>query len=250
MNQSYVNNGRPGYVEDYGIDSTDNNTFGKLKNRIQATNIVKDHYMYYPIQYILPSGTLLKGHLYNGNGDLIKRDNNHPVRYFMMQATGYKLKSNKELPSQNQRYSCIIPKTTLDGKTDKPAADQQKPMYGEIYFTTDTHDQEYINLSIIRINNILTNDANNFLEGKNIFTQMDYCTSPMQLEYVREFNSNDAGYNTSSRSFGKWIKFGKANDKKIELAETESDTVKNTITPLFIDPFNKSVQSNDYKLNI
>lgn len=237
---SYAGNNRPGYNEDY----INEDGIIKLQNRIPATDIVTGGFMYYPIQYVLPTGTVLENKLYNENGDLIKTENNHPVRYFMMQATGYKLKSNKELPSQNQRYSCIIPKTTLKSdNSDKPASDQQKPMYGEIYFTT-VGNQEYINLSIIRINNILTTDTNNFLESANIFTQMDYCTSPMQLEYVREFKSDESGYNTSSRSFGKWIKYGKASDTEIDLSQNEDK-----IEPLFADPFNKSIQSDNYILS-
>lgn len=42
------------------------------------------------------------------------------VTYFMLQATGYKLKSNKELPSPKQRFSYLLPRTTDAGG---PAAD-------------------------------------------------------------------------------------------------------------------------------
>jgi len=41
----------------------------------------------------------------------------------MLQATGYKLKSNKELPAPDQVYSYVIPKTTVTDSGDTPNAD-------------------------------------------------------------------------------------------------------------------------------
>lgn len=42
------------------------------------------------------------------------------VTYFMCQATGFKLTSNKELPSANQKFSIAIPETTVkNGKTQQ-----------------------------------------------------------------------------------------------------------------------------------
>ena len=40
----------------------------------------------------------------------------------MCQATGYKLTSNKELPSANQKFSKILPITIVENGKDKAAA--------------------------------------------------------------------------------------------------------------------------------
>lgn len=48
------------------------------------------------------------------------------ITYLMDQATGYKLTSNKELPSANQKYSYIIPMTAIDSKGADAASDYQK----------------------------------------------------------------------------------------------------------------------------
>lgn len=83
-----------------------------------------------------------------------KEDLTDGVVYFMMQATGFKLKSNKELPSAQQAFSEIIPETTIkkDG-SDKPSGEQQYPMFGII----DLGDNTQIYLA--RIHGVLNDDA-------------------------------------------------------------------------------------------
>jgi len=51
----------------------------------------------------------------------------------MLQATGYKVKSNKELPSPNQMFSKIVPKTDWTNP-NKGGVDvsQEYPMYATI----------------------------------------------------------------------------------------------------------------------
>ena len=44
--------------------------------------------------------------------------NIHPVIYFMCQASGYKLTSNKELPSSLQRFSELLPETSVKANGD------------------------------------------------------------------------------------------------------------------------------------
>lgn len=61
--------------------------------------------------------------------DAEEGDNNSFVTYLMCQATGYKLTSNKELPSEFQKFSMVIPKSYIDGTSDKPSSDQQMPMF-------------------------------------------------------------------------------------------------------------------------
>lgn len=90
------------------------------------------------------------------------------VTYFMCQATGYKQTSNKELPTNDQSFSRIIPQTTSAGKAD----DQQKyPMYLEIKLEDSSWD---INLS--RICNIQTSNY--------LFNQTNFSTSKMTEEYA------------------------------------------------------------------
>lgn len=197
---------RPGTDSDYK-----NN---KLLNTYDFTNSKKTMTEYLPSHYSLIENTKNennKKYYINSDGDLFKQNVNHPVRYFMMQATGYKLKSNKELPSESQRFSNIIPLTTSNANTgaDSPAGDQQRPMFGEITFVKNNNGEEYINLYIIRINNILTHDETTFLATKWMFTQLDYNESPTTLECVREFNDGEIQkeiykWNESSRSYGVW----------------------------------------------
>ena len=83
------------------------------------------------------------------------------VVYFMTQATGYKQTSNKELPTNYQGFSYLIPQTTASEKAD----DQQKyPMYVEVVLASNTAWE----LSLIRIANIQTENFK--------FTQTQYNT--------------------------------------------------------------------------
>jgi hypothetical protein len=51
----------------------------------------------------------------------------------MCQATGYKLTSNKELPSPYQKFSLIIPQSGLDSKgKDSADVNQKYPMFAII----------------------------------------------------------------------------------------------------------------------
>ena len=88
------------------------------------------------------------------------------VTYSMCQATGYKLKSNKELPANTQLFSKLIPQT--DHKTDGsdgPNANQLYPMYSVLEFNNDCSE---VNVSMNRITGIFAKD------GKDSFTQTSY----------------------------------------------------------------------------
>ena len=91
-----------------------------------------------------------------------------PVVYFMCQATGYKLKSNKELPSNYQHFSRIIPQTGTKNNTwiptikeDKPDGAQQRPMFAVISITGNNY-----SIELVRIENIL-NSSNGFTQQSN-----------------------------------------------------------------------------------
>ena len=83
----------------------------------------------------------------------------------MCQATGYKLKSNKELPSTIQVFSKIIPVTNHAVDGDKPSGEQLYPMYSVLEFNNDCSE---VFVSMNRITNIFK--AN----GKDAFTQTDF----------------------------------------------------------------------------
>lgn len=104
------------------------------------------------------------------------------VTYFMMQATGYKLTSNKELPSADQKFSLAIPQTSRSGSSDSANNNQKYPMFGIINLTTS----EYT-IKLIRIANIFTNYK---------FAQNTYSTDDMLLEYFKQ---------TDSDNYGEWV---------------------------------------------
>ena len=103
------------------------------------------------------------------------------VSYSMCQATGYKLKSNKELPSCVQVFSKIVPRTkntwSDDGTTvvDSPNANQLYPMYSVLEFSNDCSE---LDVRMSRIHGIFKAD------GKDSFTQMNYGTKDMTNTYL------------------------------------------------------------------
>lgn len=107
----------------------------------------------------------------DSSGENYNPDYNGFVTYSMCQATGYKLKSNKELPSMIQVFSKIIPLTThgtnkVTGQAeDKPSGEQLYPMYSILEFNNDCSE---VFVSMNRITNIFK--AN----GKDAFTQSDF----------------------------------------------------------------------------
>ena len=93
----------------------------------------------------------------------------HPVTYMMCQATGYKLTSNKELPSTYQHFSMIIPETQEGAKKDTADSNQKFPMFT----ITDMNNNSYT-VKLIRIQNIMSN-------GK--FSQSVYKTETPYFQY-------------------------------------------------------------------
>lgn len=108
-----------------------------------------------------------------------------PVIYFMCQATGYKLTSNKELPTPKQRFSILVPKTDDTGKSDAANANQKNPMYSVI--TLNNANKTY-SLELVRVRGIF-NDTNPFSLGTAIkgfkFNQQDYGKKPINLQYTK-----------------------------------------------------------------
>jgi hypothetical protein len=118
------------------------------------------------------------------------------VVYFMCQATGFKLKSNKELPSPSQRFSYVIPKTTVQKtaaspyKTDKPNANQQHPMFAEIKLNGSNSYTIYL----YRVENIMVKS--------NLFTQWQHSKSAAQYKWLQGNISSDG---TEDKLYGKWV---------------------------------------------
>lgn len=107
------------------------------------------------------------------------------VTYSMCQATGYKLKSNKELPSQLQVFSKIIPMTTHKKSGDSPNANQLYPMYSVLEFNDDCSE---VSVSMNRITGIFLKD------GKDNFNQLDYGKKKMGNQTLCTFEKEDCKY--------------------------------------------------------
>lgn len=139
-----------------------------------------------------------------------KKADYHGVVYWMLQATGYKLTSNKELPSPYQEFSQVIPPTIKEGTSGNytvgPASDQKHPMFAII--DIDKHGHEY-EIALVRARNILGNSSG--------FTQTDYGTGPIVFEYCYGQNEEH-----SNKRYKGWVQ---SNSESID-----SDEVKYIIT--------------------
>lgn len=102
------------------------------------------------------------------------------ITYFMCQATGYKLTSNKELPSANQKFSMAVPQTSNSGGSDKANNNQKYPMFGIMKLEGTTY-----KVQLVRIANIFDT---NFKFAQNI-----YSTDAMKLQYFKTVEGNDYG---------------------------------------------------------
>ena len=129
--------------------------------------------------FVNEGGTIkIKGN-YDGGGEgnsvLITEDervDQNYVIYFMLQATGFKLKSNKELPGNLQKFSQIIPKTNAS----TPSTSQIYPMFAII----DLHNESYdkgLDFKLIAISNIVPHDT------KAVFNQQTAYDSTANYPY-------------------------------------------------------------------
>lgn len=119
-------------------------------------------------------------------------DNNlsNGVTYFMCQATGYKLTSNKELPSNFQHFSRLIPKTGKKASgADKADGAQQYPMFAIISLSGNSY-----NIELVRIRNIKDESSHNF-------TQILYSKDTPLFEYASiTSDSRYCGWTTTETS--------------------------------------------------
>ena len=105
------------------------------------------------------------------------------VTYIMCQATGYKLTSNKELPTPNQKFSRIIPMTFNSTDGDTPDNNQKFPMYIKYILSKDNND---INC------NVYLGRAANIFNAKYKFTQAAYGTKNIEWHYLIDKDLYDA----------------------------------------------------------
>ena len=108
--------------------------------------------------------------------------NDNRVVYFMCQATGYKQTSNKELPTNYQSFSKVIPQsiiTITDGVVTKSTADnaQKYPMYSKII----VEDSGW-KILLSRINNIQSSSYK--------FTQHEFGTGDMVEQFATQDDSS------------------------------------------------------------
>ena len=136
--------------------------------------------------------------------------NINPVIYFMCQATGYKLTSNKELPSAMQRFSQLLPATTITAKlADKASGHQQAPMYSTTKFDnlntigTDNCTAKF-SIKLTRIRNVGV-DNTNAAPPEWTFNQQQNNNKNIVLEYIT-INNSDLSDSTKidSYNYGKW----------------------------------------------
>lgn len=102
------------------------------------------------------------------------------VTYFMCQATGYKLTSNKELPSANQKFSMAVPQTSNAGGKDTANENQKYPMFGIVRL-----DNSQYQVQLVRVANIFNSSFK--------FAQNVYSTDAMKLQYFETVSGNDYG---------------------------------------------------------
>ena len=116
------------------------------------------------------------------------------VSYSMCQATGYKLKSNKELPCAYQVFSKLIPmtKNEVSGSGDNLTfkdtvnGEQLYPMYSVLEFEHDGGGSiNAINVRMCRVTGIFKAD------GKDSFTQTSYGNGELKINYLVEVNENN-----------------------------------------------------------
>jgi len=110
------------------------------------------------------------------------------VVYFMCQATGFKLKSNKELPSPDQKFSYVIPKTNVTSSGDKPSGNQQRPMFAEVKLNGNNSYTIYL----YRIENIMA--------GNNLYTQWQHSLNPASYKYLQGNVNGGEGI-----EYGSWV---------------------------------------------
>lgn len=128
------------------------------------------------------------------------------VTYFMTQATGYKLTSNKELPSANQKFAQILPNTnttydsTAGSFSDSASTEQTYPMFLKVFISSEDNTSSQASntnaVELIRVDGIMKS-------GK--FTQTTYLTSAVKFQYFRRQNNDHCV--AINNGYGQWVNY-------------------------------------------
>ena len=103
------------------------------------------------------------------------------IIYFMCQASGYKLTSNKELPTKLQKFSQIIPETDYNNGTSTPNPNQKYPMFSII---SQTNENKF-NIKLIRVQDIFN--------ASSKFDQKNYSKNNPYFYYLKLKENDDYG---------------------------------------------------------
>ena len=123
------------------------------------------------------------------------------VIYFMCQATGFKLLSNKELPSPSQTFSQFLPKSDIkrDGENNiidsKANNDQRSPMFAIIELPSS----HKLNIKLLKLDNIQS-------APNKLFTQINYGKGDIELKSLVPSNSSEIPSGTQvTWNYGYWL---------------------------------------------
>lgn len=164
---------------------TENINWSKFPITYRGTNFIEYNdndlkSLFYPC---IPKYNFDSNNEYYLEDDKYDAYSDRAVRYIMCQATGYKLKSNKELPTPRQKFSNIIPKTNPGTSSDTPSNNQLYPMFATYDFDiTNANNVQTIKCKVKmgRITNIFN--------AKYKFDQSTYDTklgiNNMKIEYL------------------------------------------------------------------
>lgn len=130
------------------------------------------------------------------------------VIYFMLQATGFKLKSNKELPGTLQKFSQIIPQT----QGSKPSTQQIYPMFAKIVLESTSKYDSGLDFQLMALKNIVPNDQTAVFniqttKSDSSNTKYKYCADEPEILFFDNRSGNTEELNipygySNSGSYG------------------------------------------------
>ena len=160
MNQTLEHDNLVNWIGDVVINTTTTYTdahLSKFPLTKRPNNPGAGSGFFYPMKYV--------SDFVGGNAGVI---------YLMCQATGFKLMSNKELPSPNQAFSRLLPQSTYNGSSAKASPEQRYPMYVIVDLGSSN-----ITVKLIRLKNIQAAPT-------KLFSQYEYGTAATQEQYLYE----------------------------------------------------------------
>jgi hypothetical protein len=154
------------------------------------------------------SGDTIKGYYEPSSGTDITcvtkdiRSGSNYVIYFMLQATGFKLKSNKELPGPLQKFSQVIPKTTFKATGATPSTSQIYPMFARIDLNSSNYNSG-LDIKLMAIENIVPNDTTLVLNQQTAWDIKSYTGKTAILPPVlKYFDNSDTDTDYTGTPYG------------------------------------------------